>query len=291
MTVGGFYRKFAPEIRSAVRAALREDKVDNDITTSLIGKLAGQGKRVTARLLCKSDCVLAGIEVFKLVFKELDKKVNFKIFFSDGMFVWNNEVVLSVRSDVSALLRAERTALNFIQRMSGIATITSEFVKKLKYKNAKILHTRKTTPNFRLFEVIAVKTGGGDFHRLGLDSSLLIKDNHIIAAGGISKILKHLKKKARHRYPRRKYEIEVKNLEEASLVAKDGLGIIDTVMLDNFHPEDIHKATEILKGFKIEVSGGINLENFEKYQHRKVDFYSIGMLTHSYKSADFSLEF
>lgn len=288
MTVQEFYRRFNKDIRMAVSEALIEDSVEKDLTTKLISGLSDVKRQLTAELVCKQECILCGLEIFKAVFKELDKGATFKVFKKDGEKVRNLETVLLVKSTIASLLKAERTALNFIQRMSGIATLTNEFVKRLKYPHAKILHTRKTTPNFRLFEIMAVKTGGGDFHRLALDSSVMIKDNHISIAGGIGNILSYLKQ---NKDLCKKCEIEVKSLDEVRHIADEGRGIVDTVMLDNFNPSELDKAVKMLKGFNIEVSGGINLENFEKYQHDQVDYYSIGMLTHSYKSIDFSLEF
>jgi nicotinate-nucleotide pyrophosphorylase (carboxylating) len=194
---------------------------------------------------------------------------------------------------LKTLLAGERTALNFIQRMSGIATLTDKFVKKLKYPGSKILHTRKATPNFRVFEIAAVKTGGGDFHRQDLSSAVMIKDNHIEAAGSISKIFQSLPNSSVPAGKRERFEIEVKSLKEIEEVVKFGKQLTKIVMLDNFKPAAIGHAIGILKknGFKIEVSGGINLENFAKIQQNGIDYYSVGALTHSYKSVDFSLDF
>ena len=177
--------------------------------------------------------------------------------------------------------------------MSGIATFTNSFVKLLKYKGAKILHTRKTTPGFRLFEVAAVKTGGGDFHRLSLMSAVMIKDNHIEALNGIELTMDFLLRQTIPFVLKQKFEIEVKTFKELDAVVKYGKGLVEVVMLDNFKPLNLPKAIKILKnnGFKIELSGGINMQNFSQYQQKGVDFYSIGALTHSYKSCDFSLEF
>jgi len=174
--------------------------------------------------------------------------------------------------------------------MSGIATLTKKYVKLLKYKDSHILHTRKTTPNFRVFEIAAVKTGGGDFHRLSLSSAVMVKDNHIEACGSVENVLKVLKKWKL--YPNR-LEIEVKNMNELETVVQHGKGLVKIVMLDNFSELFLDKAVKILKknSFKIEISGGINEKNFMKNQKKGIDYYSIGALTHSYKSADFSLEF
>lgn len=297
MTLKGFYKKYDKEINKAISQALLEDRVHQDVTTNLLLKGKTVDKRITARLLCKEDCILAGLEIFKKVYMQIGRNVSFKSHYKDGDKLRNKTKVLEVKSSLRNLLAGERTALNFLQRMSGIATLTNIFVKELKRGDAKILHTRKTTPNFRLFEAAAVKTGGGDFHRLSLNSSVMIKDNHIEAVGIIDGVMAKIasrdltKKLSAHQ--KQKFEIEVKTFKEIASVIKYGKGKVKVVLLDNFKPSEIDKAIRILKqnGFRIEVSGGINLQNFAKYQRKGVDYYSIGMLTHSYKSADFSLEF
>jgi nicotinate-nucleotide pyrophosphorylase (carboxylating) len=291
MTLGEFYKKYRREIDGAVIEALKEDRVRKDVTTSLFFGGRKDNKLINARLLCKEDCILAGIDVFKKVFKQLYPRTAFKDFYREGVRIRNKSVVLEVKAPLRILLEGERTALNFLQRMSGIATLTDEFVKKLKYKEAKILHTRKTTPNFRLFELAAVKIGGGDFHRFDLSSSVLVKDNHIAAAGGIEKVLKTIKSKKK--FERKRFEIEVKSMHELRQVIRECKATVKIVMLDNFNKNRIPEAVKLLKEnhVKIELSGGINLKNFNGLQQKGIDFYSIGMLTHSYKSVDFSLEF
>jgi nicotinate-nucleotide pyrophosphorylase len=293
MTLKEFYNKYNKEINRAIQSALREDRVYNDVTTKLLFGSEKDNKKITAYLVCKQNCILAGLEIFKKVFRKLDRDVRFKTYFNDGDMLWNKALVLQVKSSRRNLLKGERTALNFLQRMSGIATLTNKFVKKLQFKSAKILHTRKTTPNFRIFEVASVKIGGGDFHRLGLDSSVMVKDNHIISAGSINKVFDELEKRNNSKRLRKKFEIEVNSLNEALVAADRGKDLLDVVMCDNFKQTDIEKAVKKLKrcGFWVEVSGGINLKNFKSIQKKGVDFYSIGMLTHSYKSIDFSLEF
>jgi len=293
MTLKEFYRRHEKDIEKAVINALKEDRVRNDITTSLFLNGKSENKLISAALLCKEDCVLAGIDIFKKVFKILYQGSIFKSFFKDGDRIRNKSVVLVVKSPLRFLLEGERTALNFLQRMSGIATLTDIFVRKLKYKDAKILHTRKTTPNFRIFELAAVKTGGGDFHRFDLSSSVMIKDNHIEAAGSLEKTLETVNRKRWQESIRNRFEIEVKNIAELEQVITNAKGIVKIVMLDNFKKSEIPEAVRILKKNKIktELSGGLNLKNFEKLQQKGIDFYSIGMLTHSYKSADFSFEF
>lgn len=293
MTLKEFYKIHDKEISLAIKNALAEDKVTLDVTTNLILKGTAGNKKLKAVLLCKQECILAGLDVFKKVFQQVDKNTKFKSFAKDGDHLKKGEKVLEITSTRSSLLKAERTALNFLQRMSGIASITNQFTGLLKYKDAKILHTRKTTPGFRVFELAAVKTGGGDFHRLNLASSVMIKDNHIEAAGGIEAVFDLLLTKNIGYNLKQKFEIEVKSLKELQTVINYGKGIVQVVMLDNFSPANLRRAVKLLKtnGFKVELSGGINLKNFSKLQQKGIDFYSIGQLTHSYSSCDFSLEF
>jgi nicotinate-nucleotide pyrophosphorylase (carboxylating) len=293
MTLKEFYSKYSKEITEAIILALDEDEISNDVTTGLVLKGKVGDKKLTAILLCKEDCILAGVDVFKQIYKLIDPKVKLRTYSTDGCRIKKGRKVLEITASRRTLLIGERTALNFLQRMSGIATFTQSFVKLLKYKNAKILHTRKTTPGFRLFEAAAVKTGGGDFHRLSLSSAVMIKDNHIEARSGIESIMEFLLMQNIPYRLKQKFEIEVKSFKELDTVVKYGKGLIEIVMLDNFKPKDLEKAINILKnnGFKVELSGGINMRNFSSYQRKGVDFYSIGALTHSYKSCDFSLEF
>lgn len=293
MTLKEFYRINKQEISRKIKEALAEDKVKNDVTTGLLLKGNAGKEIIEAELLCKQSCIIAGLEIFKQTYRILDPAVKFTEFRKEASPVKKGSRVLKITASRSTLLRGERTALNFLQRMSGIATLTNSFVKRLKYKEAKILHTRKTTPGFRLFEAAAVKTGGGEFHRLSLKSAVMIKDNHIEALGGIENTLDALLRKNISYKLKQKFEIEVKTLNELDTVLKYGKGIIKVVMLDNFKKSELKTAIMLLKagGFKIELSGGINASNFSKIQHKGIDFYSLGALTHSYSSVDFSLEF
>ncbi len=207
----------------------------------------------------------------------------------DGEYLKKGTLIGELTGKTRTLLKGERTALNILQRMSGISTLTNTFIKRLNNPKIKILDTRKTTPNMRLFEKLAVKIGGGTNHRTGLYDMMLIKDNHIEANGGIENTLERLasiKKTV-------KTEIEVKNLFELMIVCTIGKGIVDIVMLDNFTIEDVKQAVKINKGqFKIEISGGINTETISQYSKIKgIDFISVGALTHSVKSLDISLDF
>lgn len=293
MTLKQYYSKYNKEISAKIKQALAEDKINADVTTKLLLSGKPGNEKLKAVLLCKQDCILAGIDIFKKVYRAVDKNVKFKQYAKEGSRIKKGRKVLEVSASRRTLLTGERTALNFLQRMSGIASMTDGFVSRLKYPGAKILHTRKTTPGFRIFEAAAVKTGGGDFHRLTLNSAVMIKDNHIEALGGINNTMKYLVKTKISAGLKQKFEIEVKSLYELDTVIKYGRGFVDIVMLDNFKPNELEKAIKSAKnaGFKIELSGGINTGNFEKYQKKGVDFYSLGALTHSYNSADFSLEF
>ncbi len=291
MTLREYYKIHEREINGHIISALNEDKVKQDVTSNLCFR-EKTNRLITAVLLCKQDGILAGLEIFKKVFHQVSSEITFKAGkFKDGGKIKKGDSVLQIKGRVKDILAGERTALNFIQRMSGIATITNYFVRNLKYPKAKILHTRKTTPNFRVFEIAAVKTGGGDFHRYDLSSAVMIKDNHIIGSKDLKHLLEHIDFSKVRRIKR--FEVEVKNMNELKLIAENYSEYVEIVMLDNFNPAKIYAGSGILskKGIKVEISGGINLQNFNKIQHPKVDYYSIGMLTHSYKSLDFSLEF
>ena len=292
MTLKQFYKYYEKDIEKSILSALKEDKYTDDITTKTLFK--GRDSKITAaELICKEVCLLAGTDIFKKVFSLIYPDTKYKIYYKDGDAVDKGNKILNVYAPITFLLSGERTALNFLQRMSGVATLTNRFFKMLKYKNAKILHTRKTTPNFRLFELAAVKIGGGEFHRLDLSSYVMVKDNHIEALGGIEDTLKiafsqKLKSKQKHNF-----EVEVKTLGELQLILDNYSNNVRVVMLDNFKTDEIGKAVKLLKkhNIKIELSGGINLKNFNILQSEGIDYYSIGALTHGYKSIDFSLEF
>lgn len=271
-----------------IRSALKEDSGKGDVTSKL---LIPENSVSKAELLVKEDGIIAGLEIFRSVFKIIDKGTIVKLNEKDGQRVKKGEVIGTVTGNTRKLLLGERVALNLLQRMSGIATFTDIITRKLGNKNIKIIDTRKTTPNLRLFEKLAVTMGGGANHRFGLYDMILIKDNHIEANGGISKTLEILnKKKDRIKV---KVEIEVKNIKELSIVISNGKNIIDRIMLDNFSLKDLKKAIVLNAGkFELEVSGGIDLYNINKYSSLKgIDFISIGALTHSVNSLDISFNF
>jgi len=271
------------KIQEIVKIALEEDLGKGDITSELIipEKQKGMGF-----IIAKEKGIIAGLEVAKSVFKQVDPGLVFKPLVSDGDKVRPNQKVALIRGKAKSILAGERTALNFLQRLSGIATLTGEFVRKIRGTKAKILDTRKTTPGLRLLEKYAVKKGGGKNHRQGLYDMILIKDNHIEAAGSISLAIR----KALRNRKGLKIEVETRNLEEI----KEALNFkINRIMLDNFRSEDLKKAVKLIrsknKKVEIEASGKVNLKNVRKIALSGVDFISVGALTHSAKALDFSL--
>ena len=271
------------KIQEIVKIALEEDLGKGDITSELIipEKQKGMGF-----IIAKEKGIIAGLEVAKSVFKQVDPGLVFKPLVSDGDKVRPNQKVALIRGKAKSILAGERTALNFLQRLSGIATLTGEFVRKIRGTKAKILDTRKTAPGLRLLEKYAVKKGGGKNHRQGLYDMILIKDNHIEAAGSISLAIR----KALRNRKGLKIEVETRNLEEI----KEALNFkINRIMLDNFRSEDLKKAVKLIrsknKKVEIEASGKVNLKNVRKIALSGVDFISVGALTHSAKALDFSL--
>ncbi len=282
-----YYKNFDfKEACRLIKMALKEDIGSGDITTD---NLIPSKNISSANILLKQEGIISGLKIFKAVFDSIDKKTKIKFFVKDGDKLKKGTVIGEIKGSTRTLLKGERTALNILQRMSGISTVTNSFTKKLNNSKIKILDTRKTTPNFRLFEKLAVKIGGGTNHRTGLYDMMLIKDNHIEANGGIENTLERLvliKKNF-------KVEIEVKDLFELMIVCTLGKGIVDIIMLDNFSIENVKEAVKIVNGnFKIEISGGINMDTISNYTRIKgIDFISIGALTHSAKSLDISLDF
>ena len=270
-------------VDNLILMALKEDVSNEDITTNSIIKDKKIGK---ISLICKEDGILAGIEVFKRVFQLLDENVNFSIKKKDGEKIEKNEVIGEISGDVRAILTGERTALNYLQHMSGIATYTYNMVKLLKGSNIKLLDTRKTTPNMRIFDKYSVKIGGGYNHRYNLSDGILIKDNHIDAAGSITEAIKLAKNYAPFV---RKIEVEVENLEMIAEAIKAGA---DIIMLDNMNPELMKEAVKLINGrAETECSGNISKENIEKIKDTGVDYISSGALTHSAPILDFSLKY
>lgn len=265
-----------------ILSALREDITSEDITTNAVMRTYQKGE---VELICKQDGVLAGLDVFRRVFELLDSETEFEMYYKDGESVQKGELIGKVTGDIRVLLSGERTALNFLQRMSGIATYTHEIAKLLEGTNTKLLDTRKTTPNMRVFEKYAVKAGGGYNHRYNLSDGILLKDNHIGAAGGVKEAVAMAKEYAPFV---RKIEIEVENLEMLQEALDAGA---DIVMLDNMTPEMMQKAVAMAKGrAETECSGNVTRENVERLVNLGVDYISSGALTHSAPIMDLSLK-
>lgn len=262
--------------------ALREDISSEDITTNSVMREKKNGR---VQLICKQDGIVAGLHIFKRTFELLDENISVKMYFKDGDSVKNRDIIAEIEGDVRVLLSGERTALNFLQRMSGIATYTNNVVKLLEGSSVKLLDTRKTTPNMRIFEKYAVKMGGGYNHRYNLSDGILLKDNHINAAGGVAKAIKMAKEYTSFV---RKIEVEVENLEMMQEALDAGA---DIIMLDNMTPEMMKKAVAMAAGrAETECSGNITKENIKTVIETGVDYISSGALTHSAPILDVSLK-
>lgn len=242
-----------------------------------------------AKLIIKDEGIIAGLEIAKKIFYEIDKNLEVKILLSDGNKVKFGNIGLEVSGSATSILLAERLVLNTIQRMSGIATKTRQFVDKISHTNCKVLDTRKTTPNFRYFEKEAVRIGGGVNHRFGLYDMIMLKDNHIDYCGGIAPAIQRAKQYIAKLGVTLPIEVETRNIDEVKQVLDEG-GIY-RIMLDNFTPDKCREAVEFVnKKIPLEASGGINLETIVSYAETGVDFVSVGSLTYSYKSLDISLK-
>ena len=265
-----------------IMQALREDITSEDITTNSVMHHYQAGE---VDLICKQDGVIAGLGVFKRVFELLDEKTEVIFYCEDGDNVKKGEKIGLVRGDIRVLLSGERTALNYLQRMSGIATYTREIAKLFEGTKTKLLDTRKTTPNMRIFEKYAVKVGGGYNHRYNLSDGILLKDNHIGAAGGVKEAIMMAKEYAPFV---RKIEIEVENLDMLAQALEAGA---DIIMLDNMSVEDMRKAVELCRGkAETECSGNVTRENVARLVDIGVDYVSSGALTHSSPILDLSLK-
>lgn len=269
-----------------IKQAVAEDIGDGDHTSEATVPENAIGKM---KLLVKEDGIIAGVDIAKLVFQVIDPETIVQVLIKDGAYVKKGDIVFYVSGRCSSMLKAERTMLNFMQRMSGIATTTRKYTKLLESTQTRLLDTRKTTPNMRIFEKMAVVIGGGVNHRMGLYDMVMIKDNHVDFSGGIRQAIE-----AEHSYLERlgkklKIEIEVRNFNELDEVLRTGG--VDRIMLDNFTPEDLKKAVKIIYGkYETEASGNITLENIREYANCGVDFISVGAITHHIKSLDLSLK-
>ena len=262
--------------------ALKEDISSEDVTTNSVMKEAVRGE---VQLICKQDGIIAGLNVFARVFQLLDAGTEVEFFCKDGDAVKSGEQMGVVRGDIRVLLSGERVALNYLQRMSGIATYTNSVVKLLKGSKTKLLDTRKTTPNMRIFEKYAVRVGGGFNHRYNLSDGVLLKDNHIGAAGSVRKAVEMAREYAPFV---RKIEVEVENLDMVKEALEAGA---DIIMLDNMSPEEMKEAVRIIDGrAETECSGNVTKENIARLTAIGVDYISSGALTHSAPILDISMK-
>ncbi|MEN6489859.1 MAG: carboxylating nicotinate-nucleotide diphosphorylase [Smithella sp.] len=269
------------KIRKIIEAALIEDIGTGDITTGAIVSRELAGK---AQALAKDDFVVAGIDLFKEVFFCLDDRTQFSSLAADGQMVKKGDVVAEISGRLFYILQAERVALNIFQRMCGIATLTRKYVEAIQGTKAKILDTRKTMPGLRVIDKMAVSIGGGFNHRMGLYDGVLIKDNHIAAAGSITAAVKAQRNRLAHTL---KIEVETKNMSEVQEALDCGVEII---MLDNMALEEMKKAVELISGRAlVEASGNVNLQRVAAIAATGVDLISVGELTHSVRAADISL--
>jgi nicotinate-nucleotide pyrophosphorylase (carboxylating) len=273
-------------INSLIDIAIKEDIGDGDHSSLSCIPESSQGK---AQLLIKENGILSGSEIAKLVFHKIDTKLKFSNFISDGSLISIGDIAFTVEGKVQSILKAERLVLNIMQRMSGIATTTNIYVKKIEGYKTKLLDTRKTTPGMRILEKIAVKTGGGENHRMGLYDMIMLKDNHIDFAGGIKQAINKTQKYKDKLNKEIKIEIEVRNIQEIEEIIT--IGGVDRIMLDNFTPEETRKAVSLINGrYETESSGGISIDTLLNYAKCGVDYISVGALTHQIKSLDMSLK-
>ena len=273
-------------IDELIDLAFAEDIGDGDHTTLCCIPDTAMGK---SRLLIKVPGILAGVEIARKIFHRFDPDLKMTVYIEDGTAVKPGDVAFVVEGRVQSLLQTERLMLNVMQRMSGIATMTHRYVKKLEGLHTRILDTRKTTPGMRMLEKEAVKIGGGVNHRIGLYDMILLKDNHVDFAGGIENAISRCHDYLKAKGKDLKIEIEVRNLDELKEVMR--VGGVDRIMLDNFSPELTREAVKIVGGkYEIESSGGITFDTIRDYAESGVDFVSVGALTHSVKGLDMSFK-
>ncbi|WP_126969879.1 carboxylating nicotinate-nucleotide diphosphorylase [Gynurincola endophyticus] len=277
---------FQEQLDHLIQSALAEDIGNGDHSTLSAIPADAKGKAV---LKIKQDGILAGVSVAKRIFEMTDPSIRFIQHKMDGEVMRNGEIAFEVEAHIHTILQCERLALNCMQRMSGIATLTNVYVKAIEGYKTRILDTRKTTPNFRLLEKEAVRIGGGVNHRMGLYDMIMLKDNHIDYAGGLESAIQRAYDYVQQYHPHLKIEVETRNIEEVEQVVN--FGKVDRIMLDNFTPEQIEAALKIINGtIETEASGGINLDNLKSYAATGVDYVSIGALIHQAKSLDLSLK-
>ncbi|MCM1005727.1 MAG: carboxylating nicotinate-nucleotide diphosphorylase [Prevotella sp.] len=273
-------------IDELLNLAFAEDLGDGDHTTLSTIPADAKGK---SRLLIKEEGILSGVNIARIVLAKVDPELKMEVFLEDGAHVKPGDVAFTVKGSVRSLLIAERTMLNIMQRMSGVATMTARYQKELDGLHTRVLDTRKTTPGMRMLEKEAVKTGGGTNHRIGLFDMILIKDNHIDFAGGIENAVKAAQDYCKTNGKNLKIEVEVRSLDDIERVLT--LGGVDRIMFDNFTPELTREAVKLVGGkCETESSGGITIKNLRAYGEAGVDFISVGALTHSVKGLDMSFK-
>lgn len=269
-----------------IAAALKEDIGSGDHSTLSSIAPDAMGKAV---LKVKEDGILAGVQLAQDIFHYLEPEATFTIYKNDGDVVKHGDIAFEVAAKVHTILQAERLSLNCMQRMSGIATLTNQYVQKLKGYKTRILDTRKTTPLFRSFEKLAVKIGGGENHRMGLYDMVMLKDNHIDFCGGIEKAIEKTRQYLKDNNLDLKIEVETRTIDDVKRVL--ATGGIDRIMLDNYTPELMVEAVKLIDGkYETEASGGITIENIEAYAKTGVDFISVGAIIHHAVSMDLSLK-
>ena len=279
---------YQTQLHHLIKEALIEDIGSGDYSTLCCIPFEQKG---TAILKVKENCVIAGVAVAEVVFNQVEKNVAFKKYLKDGDIAKAGDIAFEIEATTQTILKCERLVLNIMQRMSGIASLTNQYVTLISNYNTQILDTRKTTPNFRLLEKEAVRIGGGKNHRFALFDMMMLKDNHIDYCGGITKAIEFAWNYKKENNLDIKIEIESRNLADVKEICKNGIGKIDRIMLDNFSPEIIIEALKLVnKKFETEASGGINFENIISYAQTGVDFISVGALTHQAKSIDLSLK-
>ncbi|MFT5858113.1 MAG: nicotinate-nucleotide pyrophosphorylase (carboxylating) [Flavobacteriaceae bacterium] len=273
-------------IDEIIQTALREDIGDGDHSTLSCVPESGRG---TARLLVKDNGVIAGVELAERIFKTFDPSLEIDVLIKDGESVIFGDIAFIVKGSSRSILTTERLVLNFMQRMSGIATQTSQIVQLIEGTNVKLLDTRKTTPGIRYMEKWAVRIGGGHNHRFALYDMIMLKDNHVDYAGGIRLAIESANEYLQQTGKELKIEIEVRNEDELAQVIE--VGHVDRIMLDNFSPERIIEALKsIPDSYEVEASGGITIDTIRSYAETGVDYISVGALTHSFQSLDMSLK-
>ena len=273
-------------IDDLIKLAFAEDIGDGDHTTLCCIPATEMGK---SQLIIKEDGILAGVEMARRVFKAFDPELKMTVFIEDGAEVKKGDIAFVVEGKVQSLLQTERLMLNIMQRMSGIATTTRKYVKQLEGTKTHVLDTRKTTPGMRMIEKEAVRIGGGMNHRIGLFDMILLKDNHVDFAGGISKAITRAHEYLKEKGKNLKIEIEVRNFDELEEALQTGG--VDRIMLDNFTPENTREAVRRVAGrVELESSGGITFDTLRDYAECGVDYISVGALTHSVKSLDMSFK-